>query len=100
MKSTAWIKSNKFFDEALKTALSVNDIYYETLISTEQAHNYYLQNEYTKAENYLSRYLSIAKANGFNQLMGLQNIYLGMIYSARKQFSKSISFFKAAAIIS
>jgi tetratricopeptide (TPR) repeat protein len=92
-------ESNKFFSEALKTAQSVNDIYYETLISTEIANNYYRQNEYTKAENYLSKYLSLAKANEFTQLMGLQNIYLGKIYSARKQFSKSISFFKAAALL-
>lgn len=92
-------KGNRFFNEALKTAQSVSDIYYETLISTEQAHNYYLQNEYTKAENYLSKYLSVAKANGFNQLLGLQNIYLGKIYSAQKQYPKSISFFKAASLL-
>jgi CHAT domain-containing protein len=92
-------ESNKFFSEALKTAQSVSDIYYETLISTEQAHNYYLQNEYAKAENHLTKYLNIAKANGFNQLLGLQNIYLGKVYSAHKQFSKSISLLKSAALL-
>ncbi|MEO8231848.1 MAG: CHAT domain-containing protein [Ignavibacteriota bacterium] len=92
-------KSDYYFNVGLNIAKAINDVYYETLISTEMSHNFYLQKNYIKAENTLIRLLSKSKKVGFNQLFGLQNLYLGKIYSDRKQIPKSISYLNTASTI-
>jgi CHAT domain-containing protein/Flp pilus assembly protein TadD len=92
-------KSDYYFNTGLSIAKAINDVYYETLISTEMSHNFYLQKDYTKAEKSLTRLLTKSKANGFAQLLGLQNLYIGKIYSDKKQFSKSILFLNTASAI-
>ena len=90
-------KSHYYFNTGLKLANAIGDVYYETIISTEIANCFYLQHDYAKAGNSLNTLLSKSRANGFNQLLGLQNLYLGKIYSAQKQFPKSILHLKTAA---
>ena len=92
-------KSDYYFNAGLSIAKAINDVYYETLISTEMAHNFYLLKDYDKAENSLTRLLSQSRLNGFFQLLGLQNLYLGKIYSDKKNFPKSILFLNTASLI-
>jgi len=92
-------KSNVFFNEALSTAISLGDTYYEVLISTEIEFNLLQQKSFDKAENILISSLNKSKSNGFMQLAGVQNLYLATLYFEKKQIQKAISFYNQASLI-
>ncbi|MBE0539134.1 MAG: CHAT domain-containing protein [Ignavibacterium sp.] len=91
--------SNLFFNKGLNSAKSVKDIYYQALISTEQSHNLYLQKDFNKAETLLLKLLADSKTNGFNQLYGLQNLYLAKIYLDLNQTLKARELFQTASAV-
>jgi CHAT domain-containing protein/tetratricopeptide (TPR) repeat protein len=92
-------KSNSALSTALNISESVSDVYYKTIISTELGHNYFLQKDFSKAESSISRAIQLSKNNGFNQLFGLQNLYLGKITLAKNNLTGAIKYFESASLI-
>ena len=89
-------KSNIFLREALNNSQSVQDIYYEILISGELAYNYYSEGKFESAENILLSLLSKSRHSGFVQLEAVQNLYLGKMKLDRNLTIKAISYFEEA----
>ena len=92
-------KSNSALSTALNISESVSDVYYKTIISTELGHNYFLQKDFSKAERNISRAIQLSRNNGFNQLFGLQNLYLGKITLAKNDLTGAIKYFESASLI-
>lgn len=90
-------KSNDALLKALSLAESLTDIYYKAIISTELGHNYASQKDFSRAENELIKAMILSKSNGFNQLLSLQNLYLGSIYFDKAHLDKAIIYFKTAS---
>lgn len=89
-------RSNIFLHEALNNSKSVNDIYYEILISGELAYNYYSEGKFKEGENILSSLLSKSRNAGLFQLEAIQNLYLGKIKLGQHSISKAITYFEKA----
>lgn len=89
-------QSNGALLKGLNLSESINDVYYKTIISTELGHNYYLQKDFLKAKSLISESMQLSKANGFNQLLGVQNLYLGKIELANNNVGNAITYFDAA----
>lgn len=92
-------QSHEYFSAALKISESVQDVYYESLISTELAFTYYRQNELVLAEKLLLSTMKKSNANGFTQLLASQNIYLGRIAERRNNLETAIHHYTEAAKI-
>ncbi|HEX9251600.1 MAG TPA: CHAT domain-containing protein, partial [Ignavibacteriaceae bacterium] len=90
-------KSNEALLNALSLAESLSDVYYKTLISTELGHNYALQKDFSKAESEIKKASVLSKSNGFIQILGLQNLYLGSIAVARGNLVNAIKYFETAS---
>jgi len=89
-------KSNEVLSNAFDIAQSVSDVYYECIISTEIGHNYYLQKDYLDAEREIKKVIKLSQTNGFDQLLGLQNLYLGKIAFEGNNIQNSIKYFEVA----
>jgi CHAT domain-containing protein/lipopolysaccharide biosynthesis regulator YciM len=89
-------QSNKILSSAYDIAKSVDDVYYESIILTEIGHNHYLQKEYSNAEHEILKAINLSQTNTFNQLLGLQNIYLGKIAFERNNVQSAIKYFETA----
>ena len=92
-------KSNSALSSALNISESLGDVYYKTIISTELGHNYSLQKDFSKAESYISGAMQLSRINGFNQLLGLQNLYMGKIAYAKNNLTAAIKYFESASLI-
>jgi CHAT domain-containing protein/Flp pilus assembly protein TadD len=92
-------KSNDALLKAFKIAEGLNDTYYKTIIITELGHNYLLQNELLKAEKLISDAMQLSKANDFNQLFGLQNLYSGKIAAAKNDIAGAVKYFKVSSAL-
>jgi CHAT domain-containing protein len=92
-------KSNSALHTALSISESVNDVYYKTIISTELGNNYLLQKDFSKAEGFVNSAIQLSKNNGFNQLLGLQNLYLGKIAFAKNNLASAVKYFQSATLI-
>jgi CHAT domain-containing protein/Flp pilus assembly protein TadD len=92
-------KSNSELSTALNIAGSVNDVYYKTIISTALGYNYYLKKDFSKSESNIKSAMQLSLNNGFNQLLGLQNLYLGKIAYAKNNLTNAIKYFKTASLI-
>jgi CHAT domain-containing protein len=90
-------KSNDALLNALSLAESLNDAYYKTIISTELGHNFALQKDFSKAENVITKAMQLSKSNGFNQLLGLQNLYLGSIAFDKGNLGNAAKSFELAS---
>ena len=55
-----------------------------------------MQNDFVKAESYINNALRLTKSSGFNQLAGVQNLYLGKIAFAKNNFAAAINYFSSA----
>jgi CHAT domain-containing protein len=95
-KIDSFNQSNGALLNALNLSESVNDVYYKTIISTELGHNYYLQKDFLKAKSLINKSMQLSKANGFHQLLGVQNLYLGKIELANNNVGNAITYFDAA----
>ncbi len=91
--------SNSAFITALNISKSLNDVYYTTVILTELGNNYLFQNNISIAERNINKAMELSRRNGFNQLIGLQNLYLGKIALAKNDFSGAIKYFESASLI-
>lgn len=92
-------KSNSALNKALNIAESLNDVYYKTIISSELGYNYFLQKDFSKAESFIKGAMQLSKSNGFNQLLGVQNLYLGKIANAKNNLTGAIKYFETASLI-
>lgn len=92
-------KSNSALTTALNISESLGDVYYKTVISTELGYNYFLQKAFSQAESNIKDAMQLSKDNGFNQLLGLQNLYLGKILLAKNNLTNAIRFFTTASLI-
>lgn len=92
-------KSDSALSTALNIAESVNDVYYTAIIKSELGYNAFLQKDFAKAENYINSAMQLSKNNGFNQLLGLQNLYLGKIAYAKNNLTGAIKYFETASLI-
>lgn len=91
--------SNDALIGALKIAELLNDVYYKTLITSELGYNAFLQGDFVRADNYVISALKLASENGFNQLTGVQNLYLGKIAFAKSNYSGALNYFSSASLI-
>ena len=89
-------KSNEILSTAHSIARSVSDVYYECIISTEIAYNYCKQKDFVNAEREISEAIKISQSKGFNQLLGLQNLYLGKIAFEDNNMQNAIKYFQTA----
>ncbi len=96
-KIDSFNKSNAALLYALSLSESLTDVYYKTIISTELGYNYLLQKDLTRAENIITRSMQVSKNYGYNQLLGLQNLYLGKIALAKNNIGNAITYFNIAS---
>lgn len=89
-------ESEKYFSKALQLADEVGDIYSSLLIKTELAHNYTLQQKYQGALKLLFEVQNLSKSYELTQLLGVQELYKGMIYSAQGDLVNSTKNFENA----
>lgn len=90
-------QSNNALIKALSLAETLNDVYYKAIVATELGHNYILQEDFSKAETAIKTAMQLSKSNGLNQILGLQNLYLGKIASAKGNDNKAIEFYGFAS---
>lgn len=81
------ILAEQHFRKALSIAKDISDIYYEILIPTYLADNLIRQKKYREAQNLLNGLIRKSSANGFTQLVALQNLYLGISNYHQKNYS-------------
>ena len=89
-------ESDEYFNEALNIAKSVDDIYYQLLINTEQAYNYFLSGDYSRAENLFSHLILKSKKQSITQLLCVQYLYLGQLYSKISSTKKALDNYSEA----
>ena len=92
-------QSNEALSSSLNISESLGDVYYKTIILTELGHNYFLQKDFSKAESNIRDAMQLSKKNGFSQLLGLQNLYLGKIAHEKNNLTDAIKYFESASLI-
>ena len=75
--------------KGLNIAEETGDIYNSIVLQTELAHNYFLQEKYSEASQVLERAQLEAKKYDLTQVIGLQDLYRGKIYSATNKFKQA-----------
>lgn len=96
----SFILADDYFQKGLSISASINDVYYETLISTYRANNFIKMKDYQKAELLLNDIMKKTLDYGFNQLLGLQNLYSGISKFDQKKFSEASKYFSKAEELS
>lgn len=71
-----------YFNKGLQIAEETGDIYNTILLKTELAYNYFLQDKYPEAEKILTEAQQYALTYNLTQMLGLQDLYWGKIYSS------------------
>ena len=92
-------KGNEALVQALGISKSVNDIYYQTIITAELGNNFYLQKKFAEAETFIKSAMKLSKEHGFNQLLGVQNIYLGKIAVVKNNYKEALELFNKASAL-
>jgi CHAT domain-containing protein len=75
-----------YFLKGLNIAEVTGDIYNLIVLQTELAHDYFLQGKYSDASQLLTKAQIIASKYDLSQILGLQDLYWGKIYSAANNY--------------
>jgi len=78
-----------YFRKGLKLAEGIGDIYNTILLKTELAYNYYKQDRFSDAEKILKDAQQAAQEYELTQVIGLQDLYWGKIYSTLNLHEKA-----------
>lgn len=89
-----------YYRKALSISENLEDVYYNNLISTYLANNFIKANEFNKAESLLNKIRNKSEELGYNQLLGLQNLYLGISKFHQKKFKDAIIYLNKAEELS
>ncbi|WP_337873281.1 CHAT domain-containing protein [Ignavibacterium sp.] len=92
--------ADEHFQKGFSIAESINDVYYETLISTYRADNFIKMKELLKAELLLNNIMKKTSGYGFYQLLGLQNLYSGILKFEQKKFNDAEKYFSKSEELS
>jgi CHAT domain-containing protein/Flp pilus assembly protein TadD len=82
--------AENYYRKALAISENLGDVYYENLIPTYLANNFIKAKEFNKAESLLNNVRKKSAELGLNQLLGLQNLYLGISKFHQKKFDDAI----------
>ncbi|MDX1702441.1 MAG: hypothetical protein R3250_17565, partial [Melioribacteraceae bacterium] len=82
-------QAENYFLKGIELAERTGDIYNSLVLKTELAHNFYKQNNFAKATSHLSEAQKTANEYQLTQLLALQDLYLGKIYTAENSYSKA-----------
>jgi len=93
-------RAEKYFEAGLNIAEQIGDIYNAILLKTELAYNYYEQYRYQDAKNILSEAENVARNYGLTQVLGQQDLYWGLIYSAMDVYGIAIQRLNSAFALS
>jgi CHAT domain-containing protein len=88
--------AEKYFHKALDIASNVGDIYSSIVIKTELGYLNFLQGDYRFAVKLITDVQTVSKTYELNQLIGLQELYLGKIFQAQIKGNLAITKFKNA----
>lgn len=83
-----------YYQKGLALTQSSGDIYNEIIISTELAHNLYLENDFKKAEELLRKIKIKSGEYGLTHLANVQDLYLAKIFISRDESSKAVPMLK------
>ena len=83
-------QAKKYFEQGLILAEQTGDIYNTIVLKTELAYNFYEQGKYPEAMNILRNAQTIAKEYKLTQVLGQQDLYWGIIYTAIKNYSEAV----------
>ena len=89
-------KAEIYFKKGLTITDEYEDIYTNLAIKTEYAYNLYLRKNYTGAEQLLNDAKKTSTKYQLEQLLGLQNLYLGKVYISKNQNHLAIEKLKKA----
>lgn len=92
--------AENFFRKALSISENLGDVYYENLIPTYLANNFIKAKEFNKAELLLNTVRKKSAELGYNQLLGLQNLYLGISKFHQKKLKDAIIYLNKAEELS
>ena len=88
--------AEKYFHKALDIASNAGDIYSSIVIKTELGYLNFLQGDYNLAVKLITDAQTVSKTYELNQLIGLQELYLGKIFQAQIKENLAITKFKNA----
>ncbi len=89
-------QAEDYFNKGLNIAEETGDIYSAIILNTELAYNYYEQDKFSEAEKTLRKEQSITQQYNLTQVLGLQDLYWGKIYSTKKEYEKAREKLKSA----
>jgi len=89
-----------YFNKGLKLAEGIGDIYNTILLKTELSYNYYEQDRFFDAENILGEAQQLAQEYSLTQVLGLQDLYRGKIYSTKNEYKKAQEKLKSSFLLS
>lgn len=92
--------AEKYFQQALDIASNTGDIYSLIVLKTETGYLKFLQSDYGRAINFITEAQTVSKTYELDQLIGLQELYLGKIYKAQNKENLAITKFKNAFSLS
>lgn len=81
----------EYYKKGLSIAKASGDIYNEIIISTELAHNYYLQNDFKTAIETINKIRPVTRKYELTRLINIQDLYLSKIFIAGNETGKAIS---------
>jgi len=93
-------QAEKYFIKGLNIAEQTGDVYNTILLKTELAYNYYEQDRYKDAKNILNEAENAARIYGLTQVLGQQDLYWGLIYSAMNDYHIAIQRLNSAFTLS
>ena len=81
--------AENYFLKGLNLSEKTGDIYNSIVLKTELAHNYFNQEKYAEASDFLTEAQKVARKYDLTQVLGLLELYWGKIYAAQNEKEKS-----------
>jgi CHAT domain-containing protein len=92
--------AKNFFNKGIKITEETGDIYYNIILNTELAHNYYKLDQINLAITTISSAKDKAEEYQLSQLIGLQELYLGKFLEADGNQNSAEKYYKTSFSIS